>query len=142
MQGLHIIADLADCPPSVLLTSATRLESLCRDACARAGLSILGTHFHQFASAQGGAGGVTGALVLAESHLAIHTWPEHCGATLDIYVCNHSVDNSAKAEAAFAMLRDALAPADLKARRIWRGGARGTDVPLQSPAAEPLDAAG
>ena len=54
-------------------------------------------------------------MVLAESHLAIHTWPERQGLTLDVYVCNYSADNSAKARRLFDQLVELL-PAD-------RGGA-------------------
>ncbi|MFN4195262.1 MAG: S-adenosylmethionine decarboxylase family protein [Thermosynechococcus sp.] len=60
----------------------------------------LGELFHQF----GEAGGVTGAVVLAESHLAIHTWPEKRYVTLDVYVCNYSQDNRGKAQALFDQL--------------------------------------
>jgi S-adenosylmethionine/arginine decarboxylase-like enzyme len=45
--------------------------------------------------------GVTGTVVLAESHLAIHTWPEIGAVTLDVYVCNFSGDNSNRAHALF-----------------------------------------
>jgi spermidine synthase len=43
--------------------------------------------------------GVTGTVLLAESHLAIHTWPETGSVTIDVYVCNFSADNSGKAHA-------------------------------------------
>jgi S-adenosylmethionine/arginine decarboxylase-like enzyme len=51
-----------------------------------------------------------GRVVLAESHLAIHTWPERDGATLDVYVCNYTADNTAKAEAVYKTLIKALKP--------------------------------
>jgi S-adenosylmethionine decarboxylase len=70
-------------------------------ACAEAGLEVVAAAFHQFPAA-----GATGALVLAESHLAIHTWPELDAVTLDLYVCNHSQDNRAAAEAAYARWRN------------------------------------
>jgi S-adenosylmethionine decarboxylase len=65
--------------------------------------------------------GATGALVLAESHLAIHTWPEMDAVTLDLYVCNYSQDNRAAAEAAFEALRKDLQPARIVRRDIARG---------------------
>ena len=122
MQGLHIIADLYNCPKGNYLVSADALRLLCVQACQTARLSILGQHFYQFDSFdQVQAGGATGAVVLAESHLAIHTWPERDGATLDIYVCNVSGDNSPRAEELYASLIAALKPADVLVKRIWRG---------------------
>ena len=122
MQGLHIIADLYNCPKGNYLVSADALRQLCVQACQSAQLSILGQHFYQFDSFdQVQAGGATGAVVLAESHLAIHTWPERDGATLDIYVCNVSGDNSPRAEELYASLIAALKPADVLVKRIWRG---------------------
>jgi S-adenosylmethionine decarboxylase proenzyme len=127
MKGLHIIADLYNCPNSEYLVSAAELRVLCIRACEAAGLSVLGDHFYQFESFdQVQAAGATGAVVLAESHLAIHTWPERNGATLDVYVCNVSGDNSSKAEKLYAELIAALKPADVLLERVWRG----KDLPI------------
>jgi S-adenosylmethionine/arginine decarboxylase-like enzyme len=59
--------------------------------------------------------------VLAESHLAIHTWPERDGATLDVYVCNFTADNTSKAEAVYDRLIKALKPSDVMVERVIRG---------------------
>lgn len=124
MQGLHIIADLHDCPQGDYLASATALRALCLGACETAGLTILGEHFYQFASIDATqSGGATGAVVLAESHVAIHTWPERAGATLDVYVCNVRADNSLRAEALYAALIAALQPKTVLVKRLWRGNA-------------------
>jgi spermidine synthase len=74
------------------LTDAAALRHFCLDSITRSGLTSLGELFHSFDG-----GGVTGAVVLAESHLAIHTWPELNSVTLDLYVCNYTQDNSGKA---------------------------------------------
>jgi S-adenosylmethionine decarboxylase len=133
VKGLHIIADFYDCPKSDWLSSASRLRTLCVGACERAGLSVLGEHFYQFNSlAPGHAGGATGAVVLAESHVAVHTWPERAGVTLDIYVCNMSTDNGAKAEALYAELTAALQPGEVVMQRIRRG--RESAMKLESAA--------
>ena len=122
MQGLHIIADLYNCPNSNYLVSAKALRDLCVKGCESASLTVLGEHFYQFDSFdQVQAGGATGAVVLAESHLAIHTWPERDGATLDIYVCNVTADNSLRAEQVYALLITALKPANVLVERVWRG---------------------
>ena len=128
MKGLHIIADLYNCQKGELLVSSPKLRELCVTACTAAGLTVLGDHFYQFDGADGTQqGGSTGAVVLAESHLAIHTWPERDGATLDVYVCNYTSDNTQKAEAVYQTLVRALKPADVLVERVQRG----KDLPLQ-----------
>jgi S-adenosylmethionine decarboxylase proenzyme len=129
VKGLHIIADLYNCPKGGYLTSAPLLRELCVNACQAVGLTVLGEHFYQFDPAAGMQdGGSTGAVVLAESHLAIHTWPERDGATLDVYVCNYTADNGDKAEALYKMLLEALRPGDVMVERIWRG----RDLPVRA----------
>lgn len=122
MNGIHLIGDLHDCqcPPAFLL-EAGNLEEYCTAACQRHGLTVVGCLFHPFTGPSGERGGVTGAVVLAESHLAIHTWPEIASVTLDIYVCNFSGDNSARARALFREIIAALAPARAETKEVARG---------------------
>ncbi len=122
MNGLHLIADLHDCrcAPGILL-DATWLESQCVAACTRHGLTVVGRLFHPFRDAAGQPAGVTGTVVLAESHLAVHTWPEVGGVTLDVYVCNFSGDNSARAQALFAEMIATFAPTRLEKKEVARG---------------------
>jgi S-adenosylmethionine decarboxylase proenzyme len=132
MKGLHIIGDLYNCSREAgaaeYLVSADALRELCVNASRSAGLTVLGDHFYQFDGADATqAGGSTGAVVLAESHIAIHTWPERDGATLDVYVCNFTADNTARAEVLFKTIVDALKPADVLIERVWRG----KDLPLK-----------
>ena len=128
MKGLHIIADLYNCQKGDFLVSADKLRELCVNACTAAGLTVVGQHFYQFDGADGTQlGGSTGAVVLAESHLAIHTWPERDGATLDVYVCNYTCDNTGKAEAVYKTLLKALKPADVLVERVQRG----RDLPIK-----------
>jgi len=128
VKGLHIIADLYGCRSREMLASSAKLREICVAACKDVGLTVLGDHFYQFegldATQQGGA---TGAVVFAESHLAIHTWPERDGATLDVYVCNVTCDNSEKAEKLYETLSGALQPDDSLVERIWRG----RDLPIK-----------
>jgi S-adenosylmethionine decarboxylase len=122
MRGLHIFADFYECPASELLISAAALRTRCIAAANAAGLSVLGEHFYQFDGVNATqAGGATGALVLAESHLAIHTWPERASATIDIYVCNVTADNSLKAESLYRAIVAALQPSEALVERVWRG---------------------
>ena len=128
VKGLHIIADLYNCRKGDLLVSSEKLRILCVKACQDVGLTVLGEHFYQFDGADGTQdGGATGAVVLAESHLAIHTWPERDGATLDVYVCNYTADNTGKAETVYSTLLKALKPADVLVERVMRG----RDLPLK-----------
>ena len=122
MNGLHLIADLHDCrcPPAFLL-DAPGLESFCVDACQRHGLTVVGRLFHAFHDASSQPAGVTGTVVLAESHLAVHTWPEIASVTLDVYVCNFSGDHSLQARALFSELVDRFAPSRLEKKEVARG---------------------
>ena len=122
MNGLHLIADLHDCRCArELLFDAAELESFCVAGCTHHGLTVVGRLFHAFRDAAGSPAGVTGTVVLAESHLAIHTWPEVAGVTLDVYVCNFSGDNSTNARDLFAEIIAAFAPARLEKKEVARG---------------------
>ncbi len=117
MNCLHILAEFHACRGDRnLLVDAGQLAAACRRACAGAGLMVVAEAFHQFPAA-----GATGALILAESHLAIHTWPELASVTLDLYVCNYSQDNRAAAEAAYRILVDEFMPARAVRRNVARG---------------------
>jgi spermidine synthase len=117
MNGLHLIGDLTGCrcDPQLLL-DGERFREKCVELVNESGLTIMDVSFHQFAGS-----GYTGAVVLAESHLAIHTWPETGGLTLDVYVCNFSADNSAKARRVFEAIIDHFQPTDAARHEIERG---------------------
>ena len=117
MNGLHLIGDLTGCrcDPQLLL-DGERFRAKCLEMVATAGLTTMDATFHTFDG-----GGFTGTVVLAESHLAIHTWPERDGATLDVYVCNFTADNTDKAEGVYETLLKALKPGDVIVERVQRG---------------------
>jgi S-adenosylmethionine decarboxylase len=105
MQGLHLTADLHQCRCDARwLLDARALGVACVDAVRAAGLQPVNQLFHTFPDTGHGPGGVTATVLLAESHLCVHTWPEQRAVTLDVYVCNFGGDHSAKAQA----LQDAL----------------------------------
>jgi S-adenosylmethionine/arginine decarboxylase-like enzyme len=122
MQGLHLTADLHGCAAGrPLMTEIATLRAVCLGAVERAGLSAVGELFHRFVPAAAAApSGITG-VVLPESHLAVHTWPELEAATLDVYVCNLGADNSARAEALLEALVAAFAPARIERHAQRRG---------------------
>ncbi|KFB76536.1 MAG: adenosylmethionine decarboxylase [Candidatus Accumulibacter phosphatis] len=121
MPGLHLLAELYDCRCALrLLADAGTLRELCLAVCATPGLTPVGQIFHQFGNALDPSG-ATGVVVLAESHLAVHTWPEVRAVTLDLYVCNFSQDNSAAARLACQRLISAFVPARVLRRELGRG---------------------
>jgi len=121
MNGLHILAEFHDCAREAgLLSRVARLKDLCLAACGGPGLTIVAEAFHGSGTDEAPSG-ATGAVVLAESHLAVHTWPELAAATVDIYVCNYSQDNRAAAERAFSRLLEAFMPGHCVRRDVERG---------------------
>ncbi len=80
--GNHGLLDLYGCDEAILKDEG-RLKTALAAAAQAAEATILTEYFHTF----GGAGGVTGVLLLAESHISIHTWPEHRFAAIDAFIC-------------------------------------------------------
>ena len=118
MQGLHLTADLRGCDRALpVMADAQALRALCLQAVAAAGLQAVAEMFHRFPPP----GGVTGVVLLAESHLAVHTWPELGAVTLDVYVCNLHADNGPRAQALLAALEAAFAPVHVEHHHVHRG---------------------
>lgn len=84
--GRHILAEFYDCDPNVL-NNVTMIEDNMVEAARVAGATIVQKNFHHFSPY-----GVSGVVVIAESHLAIHTWPEYGYAAIDLFTCGDSVD--------------------------------------------------
>ncbi len=78
--GVHLIIDLWG---AANLADPDHIDAVLREGALAAGATILHGHFHHFSPN----GGVSGVLVLAESHVSIHTWPERDYAAIDIFVC-------------------------------------------------------
>ncbi|GGE61823.1 spermidine synthase [Paenalcaligenes hominis] len=122
MQGLHLTADLYQCTGDTsIFIDEVALADLCRHQTELSGLTIVGEKWVTFPEYQGEPGGVTGAILLAESHLAIHTWPERGGVTLDVYVCNFSDDNSGKAQQLLDGIIAAFNPTQIQRNHLIRG---------------------
>jgi S-adenosylmethionine decarboxylase len=119
--GEHLLLDLYGVAPA-LLRDAAALETALRDAADVLGATILHAHLHRFDSLRTGLpageqGGVTGVLLLAESHLSIHTWPEHGFAAVDAFMCGTGTTHAAR-----AVFEQALAPERIEVRVMQRGG--------------------
>ena len=78
--GMHLLVDLWGAHD---LCDPEAIDRALRAAADAAGATILHGHFHHFSPN----GGVSGVLVLAESHISIHTWPERDFAAIDIFMC-------------------------------------------------------
>jgi S-adenosylmethionine/arginine decarboxylase-like enzyme len=119
--GLHLMAEWYDCVGRVqLLRVEQELRRTCVAATEAAELTVVGDHFHAMPD-----GGVLGMVLLAESHLAIRTWPASAGVALDIFVCNHRNDNRYKARALYACLRAEFMPDGENLLQVGRSGASG-----------------
>ncbi|AMM24778.1 S-adenosylmethionine decarboxylase family protein [Variovorax sp. PAMC 28711] len=129
MHGLHLTADLHDCQCHARwLLDADALGAACLDAIAGAGLQAVGQLLHTFPATSHGPGGVTATVLLAESHLCIHTWPERRAVTLDVYVCNVGGDHSARAHALLDALLVLFSPAHTERHALTRGTVAGVDA--------------
>ena len=122
MQGLHLTADCHHCRgDAALMVDATALLQLCLKAVEAAGLQTVNQLAHEFPAVDGQPSGVTATVLLAESHLCIHTWPELQAVTLDVYVCNFGGDHSAKAHRLMDALLAAFKPDSTDRHELHRG---------------------
>jgi S-adenosylmethionine decarboxylase len=122
MQGLHLTADLHNCRcDASLLVDAPVLLQLCLDAVKASGLQAVSHLIHEFPPVAGVKSGVTATILLSESHLCIHTWPELQAVTLDVYVCNFGGDHSAKAHKLMNALLSVFKPESADRHELQRG---------------------
>jgi len=84
--GRHVLAEMYDCNPEIL-NDRRRVEEIMVNAALAAGAEIREVAFHQFSPQ-----GISGVVVISESHLAIHTWPEYGYAAVDVFTCGERVD--------------------------------------------------
>jgi len=106
--GTHALIDVRG---ASRLDDPERIEAILRRSAQAAGATILQAHFHHFGPEMG----VTGMLMLAESHISIHTWPETDFAALDIFMCG-----AAKIDLAISVIEEAFAGAQIEVRRMAR----------------------
>lgn len=84
--GRHLLIELHQCDPEVLNDLSAIREAMLK-AAVDCGAVVMGDSFHRFSPQ-----GVSGVVVIAESHLSVHTWPEYGYAAADIFTCGTTVD--------------------------------------------------
>ena len=109
VRGLHLVADIAGASG---LGDLPLIEAVLREAAQAARATVLDVRLHHFGPGKG----VTGVALLAESHISIHTWPEHGLAAVDIVFCGAASD----AHAGLAVLENRLGGAVVLEREIVR----------------------
>ncbi len=109
--GKHILAEFSGCKPEVM-NDVALIENAMVDAAKTSGATLINTTFHHFSPY-----GVSGVIVIQESHLAIHTWPEYGYASVDIFTCGDQVNPWVSCK----FLKEAFQATDLNAIEIQRG---------------------
>jgi|WetSurMetagenome_2_1015567.scaffolds.fasta_scaffold100568_2 S-adenosylmethionine decarboxylase proenzyme len=84
--GRHLLAELADCN-SGALNNLPELEKIMVEAARHSGATVVNSVFHHYNPQ-----GLSGIVVIAESHISIHTWPEYGYAAVDCFTCGSSVN--------------------------------------------------
>ncbi len=79
--GTHLLIELRDCDPEIL-KNLEKVRKILVSAAKEAKATIINNSFHEFNPF-----GISGVVVIAESHLTIHTWPEYGYAAVDIFTC-------------------------------------------------------
>ncbi|MCK4274542.1 MAG: S-adenosylmethionine decarboxylase proenzyme [Dehalococcoidales bacterium] len=90
--GRHLLVELQDCDKEALNDLGFLREAMLT-AAIDCGAEVLGDSFHRFSPQ-----GVSGVVIIAESHLSIHTWPEYGYAAVDIFTCGTTVEPEKAAE--------------------------------------------
>ncbi len=88
--GIHYILEFVECQSHTLLQNVAGIDSLMVEAANRGNATVVSHHFHQFDP-----WGVSGVVILEESHLTIHTWPEKNYAAIDVFFCDPDVNYTA-----------------------------------------------
>jgi len=115
--GRHLLAELADCEPALLVDSV-KLERVMKEAARKSGATVVESVFHRYNPQ-----GLSGIVVIAESHISIHTWPEYNYAAVDCFTCGSNVDP----KKALLYLKEALGCKTMQVRDMNRGMPSETD---------------
>jgi S-adenosylmethionine decarboxylase len=109
-----------------LLATVEPMQQLMCRAAEAGGATVLHSHFHQFSPC-----GVTGFLLLAESHISVHTWVDEGFAAFDIFTCGNM-----NTDKVLEVIREGIKPRHASVRRIVRGGDSGPGLTNSTAAAD------
>lgn len=109
--GRHIVVEAFDCDDGTL-NNTQLLRLMLLDAVREANMTVCGEIFHEFSPH-----GVTGVVVVKESHISIHTWPEYGYASIDIFTCG----NYSNPWKAYQYIIDTLKPKRIQVIELKRG---------------------
>jgi len=124
MEGIHLTADISECTEGVEeMNNIDKLKETCLTMVQINQLKPVESVFHKFEPS-----GITGVVLLAESHLAIHTWPEILSVTFDVYVCNFSMNNESKAISLMQSLFNIFGPMKINQQKINRGASTSKNI--------------
>jgi S-adenosylmethionine decarboxylase proenzyme len=121
--GRHILAEFFDCDAE-LLKNTDLIEKHMNDAAIKCGATVVQSAFHTFNPY-----GVSGVVVISESHLTIHTWPELNYAAVDVFTCGDTVDPWV----ACNHLKELLKSTNVDAVELNRGELKKDEVIHQNP---------
>ena len=107
----HLLVDLYGCPAD-LLNDITALETVMIEAAHQADATVINSMFHRFSPC-----GVSGVVVIKESHLTIHTWPEQGFAAIDLFTCGAQINPGR----ALTHLKRALQSTRAEVQQLARG---------------------
>lgn len=128
--GHQIAAEFYSCDRK-LLNDVDFITRAMVEAARRAGATIVSQTFHHFSPH-----GVSGAVIIAESHFAVHTWPEYGYAAVDLFTCGDTVSSAR----ALAYLRDALKARHVSTMELHRGQIEMMDTEGEPTGPRPLSA--
>ena len=123
--GYHLLTEFYGCGHDIL-DDVGAIKNVMDGAAVASGASIVESVFHRY-----NPHGVSGVVVIEESHLAIHTWPEYGYAAVDLFTCGEDVDPWK----AHDFLRKALAPQSTSTKEIIRG-----EIPEEQSRVKPTPA--
>ncbi|PIS47800.1 MAG: adenosylmethionine decarboxylase [Elusimicrobia bacterium CG08_land_8_20_14_0_20_51_18] len=109
--GKHLIVELYGCDEK-LLSSVNFVQNIMAEAAKAAKTTVIDSIFHKFQPH-----GVSGVVVIAESHLAIHTWPEHKFASVDFFTCGQG----SKPWKAFEIIKKKFKATHFSVMKLQRG---------------------
>ena len=126
--GTHLLVELKACNTK-LLNDLKKVEAIMVEAAKTAKATIVDVHFHKFSPF-----GISGVVVIAESHLSIHTWPEYGYAAVDIFTCGDVL----KPEVAAEFLIDRFQSKHPSIMEVRRGILSKGNVKLPHKAVSPI----